>query len=80
MFQVIYNDPLGVRLQGAWVAGTVISLDTKTGYLTFDGELQKLSQYLTAGSLFNIPSGSCDLKILCDSSGTFDYTFYDRTV
>jgi hypothetical protein len=80
LFQVIRNDDFGFRLQGDFTAGQKIAFNTATNELSIAGVLQKTSQFLTGGSLFNLFADTTELYVLADQDGDFSYRYNARYI
>lgn len=81
LFSVWIADSYGFILEKtSFPASEQIVYDTDDNSLTIDGETQLLSQYLTGGSIFNLPAGSSTLYIQCSGAGSFAYSYYERYV
>lgn len=79
-FQVKLAEDYGFTLTGNFQSGVQLVYDTANGSLTIGGVDVSVSQYLTAGSVFNILSGANTLYITCSGAGTFAWEFAERYV
>lgn len=80
-FQVELANNHGFTLEKtSFLAGSQIVYDTGNGSLTIGGVEYKTSQFLTSGSVFNLPIGSNNVYVTCSGAGTFAYTFYTRFI
>lgn len=79
-FQVMFADGYGVRLYKSdyFLSGEQVVYDTSDNTMTINGNNVNPTQYITGGSVFNVPPGTFDLDVLCSHAGTFAYEFYDR--
>lgn len=81
LFQVEIGDQFGFRLESSpFTAGKQIVYDTYDNSLTVAGVPVQLSQFLTKGSVFNIPQGDSTLNILTSGAGSFQLTYNARYV
>lgn len=80
-FQVNLAEGYGFKLEETYfLAGQEIIYDTSNGGLTINGAAQSPLQFLTAGSIFQIPPGSVTLYITCSGAGSFEYSFNERYI
>jgi hypothetical protein len=76
----LYNN-YGFTLERSFfTAGQQIIYDTEDNVMTIAGTEVELAQYLTAGSVFNIPTGTFNLYVKCSGPGTFAYSFNQRYI
>lgn len=74
-------DQFGFVLEKLYFSsGLQIVYDTADNRLTIDGESQKVTQFLSSGSVFMLPPGSTDLLVNVSGPGTFAYEFNTRFV
>lgn len=79
-YAVKLGESYGFLLEGTFTAGYEISYNMGTGVLSIGGAMVSLSNYLTKGSRFKIPSGTYTIYITCSGPGSFDYEFYERKI
>lgn len=80
-FQVEIANNYGFTLEKvSFPAGSQIVYDTANGALTIGGVSYNARQYLTSGSIFNLPIGTNSVYVTCSGAGTFAYTFYTRWI
>lgn len=80
-FQVELANNHGFTLEKlSFLAGAEIIYDTGNQKLTIGGVEYKTSQYLTSGSIFNLPIGSNNVYVTCSGAGSFDYSFNTRFI
>ena len=81
LFQVELSDQFGIRLEkNDFTAGQQIVYNTLDGSMTIGGLDVLPSQFLTAGTVFNIPPGACTLDIKCSGAGTFAWSYNERYI
>jgi hypothetical protein len=81
IFRVILYSNFGFTLTVSGItSGSKISLDTSNGKLEIAGVVKQLSQFLTSGSVFNIPAGTSTIYVSVDEPGTFEYSFNERFI
>jgi hypothetical protein len=80
MFSVIMNDQFGFILTGSFSAGVDVVYNTGTNVVTIDGNIQQTTQYLSQGGVFNLPSGTTTLTVLCSGACTMAWSFYERYI
>lgn len=79
VFQVRIAEGYGFRLTGTFSSGVVIAYNMNSGTLTFDGSVVDYTNYLYDGTPFNFPTKSTYVFVTA-SSGTFEYSFYERYI
>jgi len=81
LFQVELADDYGFRLEKYnFAAAEQIVYDTADGSMTINSLSVNASQYLTAGTIFNLPIGASTLYITCSGAGTFAWSFSERYI
>lgn len=61
-------------------ANSQIIYNTAGGSLTIGGVSYNPIQFLTSGSIFNLPIGLNNVYVTCSGAGTFAYEFYTRFI
>jgi len=79
-FKVELVDSFSFELGGVFPAGVQIVYDMGNNVFTIGGTEYKVSQYLSNGSIFMLPTGSHDYTVTCSGAGTFEYSFYPRYI
>lgn len=80
-FQVKLADGYGFKLEQTYfLAGKEIKYNTLDGSLYIDNVLQNPLQFLTAGSIFQLPPGAVNIYVTCSGAGSFEYEFYTRYI
>lgn len=78
LFQVKLTDEYAFRIEGSFTAGSIISYNTADNSLTIGGLDANSAQYITGGSVFNVPPGQDDIYVLCSGAGLFAWSYNER--
>jgi hypothetical protein len=80
ILQCLIYDNYGFRLEGTFSAGIEITYHTGTGAMTINGLTVNSKNYLTWGSVFEIPAGSSNIYVGASGPCSFIYDFYARKI
>lgn len=65
-------------LAGTFTAGTALAYDTDDNQFYVNNVEFQTSQFLTSGSIFQLPPGTSSLNVTCSGPGTFTWLFNER--
>jgi hypothetical protein len=80
LFQVDLADQFGFKLEGNFIGGTEIAYNTADNSLTIGGLEVVTSQFLTAGTVFQLPTEAQTLNIITSGAGDFELEYNERYV
>lgn len=80
IFQAYIYNNYGFRLEGNFKAGILVAYNTETSEMTIGGVSVNSEQYLTAGDVFEIPTGTVNLYVGASGPCEFTYDFYGRYI